>query len=335
MLHAIYTGDIMEQSLLEFRNVTKEFSIGRGLFLSSKRVIRAIDKVSFIVHGEKPTILSLVGESGSGKTTIARIVLGLLKPTSGEVSYKGKEVRLWLRKDEKAYRRNVQAIFQDPYEIYNPFYRIEHVLYMAAKNLCPYSKNEAHKMILESMAAIGLRPEDLIGRYPHQISGGERQRIMLARILLIKPQLVIADEPVSMIDASLRSIFLHNMLDLKEKINMSCLYITHDLNIAQIISDHIIVLCHGRIVETGTRDIVKNPIHPYTQDLVNSIPIPDPQRRWKDTVTFKDLAFKEKRDEQGCIYKSKCPNAMEKCKKETPTLTKVDQEHQIACFQYS
>lgn len=336
MLLVIYGGKTMNQPLLELKNIIKDYKIGGGLGLTAKRTVRAVDNVSFTISGEKPTITALVGQSGSGKTTLARIILGLIEPTAGEVLYRGRDVRLWLKEDRKTYRREVQVIFQDPYSVYNPFYRIERVLFMAVKkfNLAS-SEKEAHNMIIESMKTMGLRPEDLLGRYPHQISGGERQRLMLARILLIKPRLVIADEPVSMIDASLRSIFLRNLQDLKDRIKMSCIYITHDLNIAHYVSRDIMVLCYGRLVEMGeTKSIVKEPLHPYSQNLVNAIPVPDPYRRWKDTVKISHIPFEELRSERGCVYSLQCPRVMPICKKEFPPLIEVNSGHKVACFLY-
>jgi len=327
----------MGEPLLEVRNVTKDYTIGGGLGLTERKIIRAVDKVSFTISGEKPTISALVGQSGSGKSTIARMILGLLEPTSGGILYQGKDTRLWLKKEKKAYRRNVQVIFQDPYGIYNPFYRVDRVLFKAVKKFGLASSNdEAHNIVIESMRAMGLRPEDLLGRYPHQISGGERQRLMLVRILLIKPKLVIADEPVSMIDVSLRSIFLNNLQGLKNRIKMSCVYITHDLNIAHYVSDDIMVLCHGRMVETGeTKSVVRDPLHPYTQNLVNAIPIPDPKKRWKDTVEIKGATFEELRAEQGCIYSHRCPHVMPMCKSEIPPLAEIKPGRKAACFLYS
>jgi len=210
------------------------------------------------------------------------------------------------------------------------------VLFKAVKKFgLASSENEAHSMVIDSMRALGLRPEDLLGRYPHQISGGERQRLMLVRMLLIKPKLVVADEAVSMIDVSLRCIFLNNLQDLRDRIKMSCIYITHDLNIAYCVSDDIIVLCHGRIVETGeTKPVVKEPLHPYTQNLVSAIPIPDPKKRWKDTVDIGDVTFKELRAEEGCIYSHRCPHVMPICKEENPPLTEVKLGRRAACFRY-
>lgn len=276
--------------LLQVNQLTKVFTAG----MLAKRQIKAVDDASFTIVGEKPQITALVGESGSGKSTILRAILGFIKPTSGEVLYKGKNVQELLKKDRKTFRKEVQVIFQDPYSIYNPFYRVDRVLELVMKkfDLAPGMDREA--LIEESLRNVGIRPEELLGRYPHQISGGERQRLMLARILLIKPRLLLADEPVSMIDASLRAIFLDILLDFKKKYEISSIYVTHDFNVAHHIADDVVVLCNGTIVEKGTIDeIVSKPLHPYTKNLINSIPIPDPTDRWKDKIEVKKFRFKE------------------------------------------
>ena len=326
----------MNNPLLELKHVTKEFHIGGGFGIRAKKTIKAVDNVSFKIHGEEPTITALVGENGSGKSTIAKMIMGLLEPTSGKILYDGKDIKVWLKKDKKNYRRNVQMIFQDPYSIYNPFYRVERILFVTIKKFgLASTKAEAHKMVIESMQALGLRPKDIMGRYPHQLSGGERQRLMLVRILLLKPKLAIADEPVSMIDASLRSIFLNNLRDLKDQINMSCLYITHDLNIAHYICNDMIVLCHGKIVEMGkTTNIIEDPMHPYTANLISSIPIPDPKERWKNVANVEHVAFEEILAKKGCIYSHRCPRVMPICTKHVPPLIEVEPGRKVACFIY-
>ncbi|MCD6464832.1 ABC transporter ATP-binding protein [Candidatus Bathyarchaeota archaeon] len=325
-----------EAPLLEFKNVTHIFRVG-GLI--SRRRIKAVDDVSFTIPSEKPMIKALVGESGSGKTTIARIILGLLEPTSGEVLYKGRRIKDWLKKEKTTYLREVQPIFQDPYSIYNPFYRVERVLKLALKKLAKKkSKKEIEDEIISAMKDIGLRPEDILGRYPHQLSGGERQRLMLCRILLIRPKLVIADEPVSMIDVSLRAIFLEHLSSFKEKIGTSCLYITHDLNIAGYIADEIMVLAHGCLVEEGpTKDLIGDPLHPYTKLLVNSIPNPNPRKRWKEKMSLSSefATLEQVKVEHGCIFHPRCPYATEKCKKEKPPMIEVKPKRKVSCFLYT
>lgn len=323
--------------LLELSDVTKVFRAGGGLGLRRRNLIKAVDNVSFSILGTEPTVLGLVGESGSGKSTIARMILGLLEPASGRILYKDREVRDWLKSDKATYRREVQAIFQDPYSIYNPFYKIDRVFKVGIKKFRLASSNEDQRvLIIEAMEALGLRPQDLLGRYPHQLSGGERQRLMLARIFLINPKLLIADEPVSMIDVSLRSIFLSNLLDLKERLKMSCLYISHDLNIAHYIADEMAILCRGNIVETGKPEsIVKTPLHPYTKLLVSSIPIPNPKKRWKDRLKSEAVVLEKFQVEQGCIYSDRCSEAEPLCKKERPQLVEVEHGHKVACFHTS
>lgn len=328
----------MVQPLLELKNVTKEFKVGGGLGLISKKIIKAVDSVSFQLPSDKPVITALVGESGSGKTTIARMILGLIKPTSGELFYKGKPVSLWLKKNKMTYLKEVQPVFQDPYSVYNPFYRVERILEVAVRKFkLASSKAEERELILKAMRDMGLRPEDLLGRYPHQLSGGERQRLMLTRLLLIRPKLIIADEPISMIDVSLRAMFLDHLLSFKEKFRSSCLYITHDLNTAGYIADKIIVLCHGRIMEEGPKeDLIKDPLHPYTKLLVSSVPIPDPKRRWGDEITEKLAeSFEDLRIEGRCAFSSRCPFSMDICNQRVPPLLEVEKDRKVACFLYS
>jgi len=322
--------------LLELIEVTKLFRVGGGLGLTGAQFIKAVDHVSFTLGGEAK-VSALVGESGSGKSTIANMILGLIPNTSGEILFKRKAIQYYLKYEPEKFRREVQGIFQDPYSVYNPFYRVERVLQVPIRKFkLALNKAEEYKMIVDSLESIGLRPSDIIGRYPHQLSGGERQRLMLARILLLRPSLIIADEPVSMLDASLRAIFLDQIRKFKVEHNISCLYITHDLNIANYIADDITVLCLGNIVEKGkTREVIKNPKHPYTQTLIDSIPIPDPHKRWKDKMKTKVATLAElTRKEQGCVFQPRCPYAMDVCAKVNPSLKEVEKDHQVACFLY-
>jgi peptide/nickel transport system ATP-binding protein len=264
--------------LLELRNVTKEYG---GGFLSQRKVV-ALQDFSHAIETKPATITAIVGESGSGKTTMARILLGLETPTSGAVLYKGKDLRRHSRQERREFRRDLQAIFQDPFEVYNSFYKVDHVLTVPiAKFHLARSKDEARQLIEQALEAVGLRPEETLGRYPHQLSGGQRQRTMVARTLLLRPKVIVADEPVSMVDASLRVTVLANLLQLKQEYGISLVYITHDLATAYQISDHIIVLHRGLVVEEGDPEqIVKRPQHPYTRLLISSIPLPDPDRPW-------------------------------------------------------
>jgi len=322
---------VSEAPLLQVNHLTKVFIAG----MLSKRQVKAVDDVSFEVKGEKPQITALVGESGSGKSTILRTILGFIKPSSGEVLYKGKNVFELLKKDRKTFRKEVQAIFQDPYSIYNPFYRVDRVLELVMKNFEIDPGKDRKALIEEALRKVGIRPEELLGRYPHQISGGERQRLMLARILLIKPRLLLADEPVSMIDASLRAIFLDILLDFKKKYDISSVYVTHDFNVAHYVADDVVVLCNGNVVEKGTiNEIVSEPLHPYTKNLIRSIPIPDPTKRWEDKIELKVTDLKSRIKAQGCIYCNRCLEVCEGCADKKPVLKKVGKDREVACLKF-
>jgi ABC-type oligopeptide transport system ATPase subunit len=264
--------------LLELRNVSMVY--GGGLF--SRRQVTALAGFSLVIEEQQPVIVAVVGASGSGKTTMARLLLGLEAPTSGEVLYRGKDLRRCSHSEWRAFRRETQAIFQDPFGVYNPFYTVDHVLTTpVAKFKLARSRLEGRRLIEQALRAVGLRPEDTLGRYPHQLSGGQRQRTMVARTLLLRPKVIVADEPVSMVDASLRVTVLGNLLQLKQDFGISLIYITHDLATAYQISDRIIVLHRGRVVEAGDPEqVVKHPQHPYTRLLIGSIPLPDPNHPW-------------------------------------------------------
>ena len=267
--------------LLELRNVSRVFG-GGGLF--SQRQVVALKDFSFALDADTPTITAIVGESGSGKTTMARLVLGLELPSSGRVLYQGKDLARMSGREWRDFRRGVQAIFQDPFGVYNSFYKVDHVLTTPLRKFgLASSPDEARHMIEQALRAVGLKPEDTLGRYPHQLSGGQRQRTMVARTLLLRPKVIVADEPVSMIDASLRATVLGNLLQLKRQFGISLIYITHDLTTAYQISDRIVVLYHGEVVEEGEPEqIVNHPQHSYTRLLINSIPEPDPDHAWID-----------------------------------------------------
>jgi peptide/nickel transport system ATP-binding protein len=319
-------------SLLEVRDVSKRF--GGGLF--KKRYMTALDGFSMTVSADRATITAIAGESGSGKTTLARLILGMLAPSRGQILFKGRDLGQMSARGRREFRREVQAIFQDPYEVYNPFYRVDHVLDMVISNfgLAPGGR-EAERMKREAVEVVGLRPDDVLGRFPHELSGGQRQRVMVARAFLARPRLIVADEPVSMVDASLRALILEVMLRLRNEYGISFVYITHDLSTAFQLADDIYVLYQGAVAEMGAvAGPIQEPKHPYTQLLVGSIPLPDPDDRWQGRV---DLPPDDRwtSAEAGCRYRARCPFAMPVCAEAPPPLYDVGPRHRASCYLYA
>jgi len=317
--------------LLEARHVTKVF--GGGL-LDKKRVTVALFEFTLGVEVEPPSITAVVGESGSGKTTLARTLLGLAAPTQGEVRYRGTDLKRLSREQRSRFLRDVQVIFQDPYEVYNPFYKVDHVLETPIRkfNLAS-SRSAARALIEEALHGVGLRADETLGRYPHQLSGGQRQRVMVARAVLTRPRLIIADEPVSMVDSSLRATILESLSELKRSFGISLIYITHDLTTAYQIADHIVVLYRGSAVEAGDVErVVKNPQHPYTQLLVGSIPLPNPDHAWQRDVVLADSSDAPVVDLTGCRFADRCPYVMEVCTTARPPLFQTDPRRVAACY---
>jgi oligopeptide/dipeptide ABC transporter ATP-binding protein len=318
--------------LLEARNITKIF---RGSGLIKKKETVALEDLSLSITQNPSTIIGVAGESGSGKTTLARLLLSFIAPTRGVVLYKGRDIQRMSRDEKLEFRREVQVIFQDPYEVYNPFYKVDHALIIPlTKFRLAKSKSEAFKLIEGALEAIGLHPSETIGRYPHQLSGGQCQRIMVARALLLKPSIIIADEPVSMVDASLKATILKSLRKMNQDFGISLLYISHDLTTTYQISDNIIVLYQGYVVEAGDVELViKNPQHPYTRLLVSSIPLPDPDKKWKQegALVADQTSIIENR---GCKFEDRCRFVMPKCRKSLPPLYQTDRYRAVRCFLY-
>lgn len=269
--------------LLEVKNLNKIYETG----FIKKKYIHAVKDVSFSM--EEGEIVSLVGESGSGKTTTAKIILGLTKPTSGEILIEGKSLKDYFSNIEstRELRRKVHAVFQDPFASYNPFYPIDRILHQAIRLIGFDPKSsEAKELIEEALRNVGLDPKTILGKYSHQLSGGEKQRIMVARCWLLMPKLIVADEPVSMIDASTRGGVIKLFEKLRKVQNTSILFITHDMGLAYYISDRILIMYLGEIVEEGTpEEIISNPKHEYTKRLIGSIPTL--YKKWEDLEKVK------------------------------------------------
>ena len=303
--------------LLNLRSVTKVYS--RGLISRTSTV--ALNDVSLTLKENEPTILTVAGESGSGKTTLAMLLLGFLSPSSGQILYKGKDINRLKGEERMTFRREVQAVFQDPFAVFNPFYTVDHLLSVPIRRFhLARSRADVRDRMVEALTAVGLHPDDVLGRFPHQLSGGQRQRINVARALVLKPRLLVADEPVSMVDASLRASILETLRALKQDHGVSILYITHDLTTAYHISRSIIVLYRGSVMEAGDTDtVITNPQHPYTRLLIDSIPWPDVDRRWGQTeIKAQESEAEGAGHASGCKFYSRCPFAMEKCRVTPP-----------------
>jgi len=270
----------MSKQILEGKNLIKKFT--SGLFVKKSSTL-AVNNISLNIDEDKPIIRAIAGESGSGKTTLARMLLGLIKPTSGEIKFEGNDIFNLNQNQKLDFRRRVQTIFQDPFGVFNPFYKIDRVLNMPLKKFKVTSnKTETQDRIEFALNSVGLRPDETLGRFPHELSGGQRQRIMVARALSLEPKIIIADEPVSMVDASLRATILESIYNFKNNQKISVLYITHDLTTAHQLCDDIMILYKGNMVEAGPIDsVVRKPAHAYTKHLVGSIPFPDPKMKWK------------------------------------------------------
>ena len=313
-------------NLLELRNVSKVYS--RGLINASST--SALQDISLTLREDEPTILTVAGESGSGKTTLAMLLLGFITPTTGQIIYRGKDITTLRGDDALAFRREVQAVFQDPFAVFNPFYTVDHLLTVPIKRFkLAKTKAQARDRMDEALTAVGLRSEDVLGRFPHQLSGGQRQRINVARALLLKPRLLIADEPVSMVDASLRASILETLRNLQRDHGVSIIYITHDLTTAYHIAKSIIVLYRGAVMEAGDVDaVIKTPQHPYTRLLVDSIPWPNLNQRWgTDTIKAREAGGSS----TGCAFRSRCPVAMEQCKTQPP-LFRLHPTQAASCY---
>jgi peptide/nickel transport system ATP-binding protein len=318
-------------ALLEVRGVTKAFNLGGFI---SKKTLVALENASLTIDDDRPSITAIAGESGSGKTTLARVILGIAQPTAGQILYKGKDLVTMNGEERRVFRREVQAIFQDPFEVYNPFYRVEHSLLLSVEKFGLAKSNaERDRVIEQALETVGLRPEETLGRYPHQLSGGQRQRVMVARALLLKPRIIVADEPVSMVDASLRATILESLLKLYTDSGISLIYITHDLTTAYQLSGNIMMLYQGTVAEVGNCErIIKEPQHPYTRLLVGSIPLPNPKIRHREQlkISLDEMTSGGK----GCRFADRCPSVTAICRTAVPPLFRTEEQRAVACYLY-
>ncbi|RPJ10707.1 MAG: ABC transporter ATP-binding protein [Deltaproteobacteria bacterium] len=314
------------QFLLQVQDLRKYYY--REQFLSSdKKPVRAVDGVSFSIR--RGETLGLVGESGCGKTTVGKSVLRLVEPTSGRISFKGRDLLPLNREEMRRLRPHMQFIFQDPYESLNPRMKVKEIVGEGLEVHGIASGREKEHRVLEILEKVGLHAGDAV-RYPHEFSGGQRQRIGIARAISLHPELVVADEPVSALDVSIQAQILNLLMDLRDQLGLTYLFISHDLRVVKHISDRIAVMYLGKIVEMANgEELFRRPLHPYTGLLLASIPQIDAYRVRREGTTREE--DRQKVFERGCSFQPRCPHAREKCQIEEPLLLEVGEDHRVAC----
>lgn len=321
------------EPILKVRDLCKTFVLGKSIvrqMLGKKPdQLRAVHHVNLdIFPGE---CLGLVGESGCGKTTLGRCILRLYEPDTGQVIYDGKDFLKLRGEDETAMRRNMQIVFQDPYSSLNPRQSIQDIVGEPSIYHKITTKEEGPNRVSELLSLVGLSPE-IMNRFPHELSGGQRQRVGLARALSVNPRIIIADEPVSALDVSIQAQVINLLLDLQERLNLTMLFITHDLRLVKYVSHRIAVMYLGSIVEiTSSEKLFADPLHPYTRALLNAAPGLNPRQR-KTTEAIKGEPPSPLNIQQGCPFRSRCELAQPICAEQDPALKEIGAGHQVACF---
>jgi len=317
------------RQMLEVRNLKKYFPVKKGLLKRTVGHVLAVDGVDLYIR--KKETLGLVGESGCGKSTIGKCILRLFKPNDGKILFEGKDITSMKGDALKKYRRKTQAIFQDPYSSLDPRMSVQEIIGEPLEIHGVRRKSEKKGQIEDILNKVGLRPECMT-RYPHEFSGGQRQRIEIARALVLKPDLIVCDEPVSALDVSIQAQVINLLDDLKEEYNLSYLFIAHDIGVVEHISDRIAVMYLGKIVELANDvELIGNPMHPYTQALLSSIPNPDTTRRKKKRIILKGDVPSAISPPSGCAFHPRCVKATPECSKEMPQLREISSDHFVSC----
>jgi len=324
---------MLNEFILEIKNLKKYFQVGRpGWFSHTETIVHAVDDVD--VQLKPGEVIALVGESGCGKSTLSLTLMGLEEATEGQIIFNGVDITHATHEQRKALRQKIQMIFQDPYESLNPTQTIEEIVKepLVVHGLAR-DPHERQARVIRALEDSGLKPaESYLKRFPHQLSGGQRQRVVIAGALVLEPQLLLADEPVSMLDVSIRAEIINLLADLRRTRGISVIFITHDLGTVGYFADRVAVMYLGRIVETGTmREVLKHPKHPYTQALLSVIPVPNPRLR-KKRIILQGETPNPIKIPVGCRFHPRCPVALEVCKQSDPPLIKISDTHQAACL---
>ncbi|MFW9787360.1 MAG: ABC transporter ATP-binding protein [Candidatus Thorarchaeota archaeon] len=324
-------------ALIEVRNVKKHFEITKGfldsIFAREHEYVRAVDGVSFEL--EKGEVLGLVGESGSGKTTMGRLCVRLIRPTAGEIIFEGKDIATLKGKELRLLRQKLQFTFQDPTSSLNPRMKTGDAIADALRLQGIGTKEERKERTEQILERVGLSPpSSFYDRLPHQLSGGQKQRVVFGRAMILNPEFVVTDEPVAMVDVSIKAQILDLMMDLKKEFDLTYLFISHDLATARHVCDRIAVMYLGKIVEVADKDsIYEDPLHPYAVGLMSAIPIPDPKAKKTEAVPRGEIPSPIN-PPSGCRFHPRCPKAFDRCPEEEPQLLDVGNGRQVACHLY-
>jgi oligopeptide/dipeptide ABC transporter ATP-binding protein len=314
---------------LEVTDLAKYYSLGGSALRKSRAHLKAVDNVSFTLNRRES--IGLVGESGCGKTTLGWLILRLLEPSNGRIVFDGQDFADLHRKDMRSLRKRMQIIFQDPYSSLDPRMKVESIVTEPLRADRGYTKAQRKEIAVDLLRRVGLRAADL-NKYPHEFSGGQRQRIGIARCLGVRPELIVADEPVSALDVSIQAQIINLMLDLKQEFGISYIFITHDLSIVEYICDWVAIMYLGTIVELSPiRNFILSPLHPYTQALLEAVPLPDPGQPRK-LFHMEGNVPNPINPPSGCAFHPRCQHAFHSCHIERPPLTKVAPSHSVACW---
>jgi oligopeptide/dipeptide ABC transporter ATP-binding protein len=327
------------EDVIRVENLRKWYPLKRGffetLFSKSELNVKAVDGVSFTVA--KGEIFALAGESGSGKTTLGKLLIRLVKPTSGSILFRGKDIGAMSDKDMKPLRREMQIVFQDPFESLDPRMIVKEIIAEPVRvQKVAKSEEEVEERVKNMLIEVQMAPpEEFLYRFPHELSGGQRQRVAVARAFILNPTFVIADEPVSMLDVSIRAEIVNLMVDLVNKTSASIVFITHDLALAKHIADRVAVMYLGKMMELSSAgNVVDKPLHPYTQALIAAVPVPDPESRRTEDVISGEIPSPVD-PPSGCRFHTRCPYAHERCTMEEPLLVEAEKNHFVACHLYT